>query len=87
MTAKKKQAARPAQKKRPKSSRARNSTFPLENKQKNFLIVGIGASAGGLKAFEHFFSKRRRKRGRESFQFLISGQLACPALVLFTLTA
>jgi two-component system, chemotaxis family, CheB/CheR fusion protein len=44
-------------KKRPKFSRAGNSIPPLENKQRNFLIVGIGASAGGLKAFEHFFSK------------------------------
>ena len=56
-TAKKKGATRRAQKTPLQSSRAKNSTAPVENKQKNFLIVGIGASAGGLKAFEHFFSK------------------------------
>jgi two-component system CheB/CheR fusion protein len=57
MTAKKKPAAASAQRKRPKSSRARNPTPPAGSKQKRPLIVGIGASAGGLKAFELFFSK------------------------------
>jgi len=57
MTAKKKQAARPAQKKRRKSSRANNSNPPIGNKQKVPLIVGIGASAGGLRALELLFSQ------------------------------
>ena len=51
MHSKKKRLPRPAQKKRPKSTPA------VENKRKSLLIVGIGASAGGLKAFEHLFSK------------------------------
>ena len=57
MSAKKNQTARSAQKTRRKSSRARTSASPFKSKQKNLLIVGIGASAGGLKAFERFFSQ------------------------------
>lgn len=57
MTGKKNKTTRSAQRKRPKPSRAGNSTPAVENKQKHLLIVGIGASAGGLKAFEHFFSR------------------------------
>ncbi len=45
-----------AKKKPAKSSRARSSTPAVTNKQKNILIVGVGASAGGLKAFGDFFS-------------------------------
>ena len=55
MTAKKNPADRPAQKKRHKFSRTGNST-PATKNTKQPLIVGIGASAGGLKAFEQFFS-------------------------------
>lgn len=44
-------------KKTRKSSRVRTSTSALEKEQKNLPIVGIGASAGGLRAFEQFFSQ------------------------------
>ena len=63
MTAKKKRAARSAKDQRRKSSRAGNSTATVENKEKNPLVVGIGASAGGLKAFELFFAKMTADSG------------------------
>src|SRR5690349_5768005 len=56
ITTKKKHPAVSAKKTR-KSSRVRTSTSALEKEQKNLPIVGIGASAGGLKAFEQFFSQ------------------------------
>lgn len=62
MTAKKKQRARSGNKHR-KSSRVKSPAPPLANKQKSPLIVAIGASAGGLKAFERFFSKMRPDSG------------------------
>ena len=51
-----KKRARLAAKKRRKVRSSRKSSRPLENGEKRFLIVGMGASAGGLKAFEQFFS-------------------------------
>ncbi len=55
--ARKKIPARVAQKKAAKSSRDTKSAGALENREKSFPVVGIGASAGGLSAFEQFFSK------------------------------
>ena len=57
MTKKKKPTHDRRKKKPRKSSRVRTSTSPLESNQNNPLIVGIGASAGGLRAFEQFFSQ------------------------------
>jgi two-component system CheB/CheR fusion protein len=56
ITTKKKHPTVSAKKTR-KSSRVRTSTSALEKEQKNLPIVGIGASAGGLKALEQFFSQ------------------------------
>jgi two-component system CheB/CheR fusion protein len=57
MTKKKKPTHDRRKKKPRKSSRVRTSTSPLESNQNYPLIVGIGASAGGLRAFEQFFSQ------------------------------
>lgn len=56
MTARKKQTSKSTRKPRPKAFRARRLGSPVESQRSKLLIVGIGASAGGLKAFELFFS-------------------------------
>lgn len=57
MASKKNNRARLAPKKRSRIVSRQQRTPPLEHRKTGFPIVGIGASAGGLKAFELFFSK------------------------------
>ena len=51
-----KKAARPASRKLAKGRRTSDSAAVSEDRKDGFHIVGIGASAGGLKALESFFS-------------------------------
>ena len=57
MDSKKRKRARLAPRKRAKIPSRQKIDPPLQNRETSFLIVGMGASAGGLKAFEYFFSK------------------------------
>ena len=51
-----KKAAKPASRKLAKGRRTSDSAAVSEDRKDGFHIVGIGASAGGLKALENFFS-------------------------------